>query len=395
MRQFFPLIVVVLGGCVNNPGPEANAWDPDTCTDLAVVQQMGLGWERLNHRVSTWSLGMTPDECRADTLEVTHIGGDFSTGEIGSDAPFVKFGWQRAQPSPRQMGGARFSIDATVGPEDRVSGVETLSRAELGLLRYPVVVALIDGLQITTDVEQDGDYPERYNPAHGYTVRGFGVDLQVDRVTDSEIDVAWEVHFEPANSPDRPPVNEAIKHAKVGATVDVLLVGVNNAAVRLGGVEYSMQYPMPEPLVDQEIEPPSAEKTAVNLDGVIGAPLGIWGLRSFDFAYRFDGSCETDADCTFADTCEDDGYCKTGRQEPGEYIREITAGVSLADYDPATGKAKFSLQGYTSNASKFVANFPLEYDFRGGMAWIQVVGANEPQALEESFETGSTTYELD
>ncbi len=395
MKKSSVILALALCGCVKNPGPEANAFDPDACTNLAVVQQMGLGWERLNHRVSTWSVGTAPGDCRADTLEITHIGGDFSTGEIGSDAPFVKFGWQPVETTPREMGGARFSIEATVGPEGRASGVKTVQRADVNLLRYPVVVALIDGLHFTTDVEQVDEYPERYNPAHGYTMRGFGVDLQVDRVTDTEIDVAWEFHFDPANSPDRPLLNDTIEHAKVGATVDVLLVGANDATVRLGDVDYSMEYPPPEPLVDQEIEPPPAEKTAVTLIGRAGAPRGVWGLRSFDFSYQFDGSCETDDECTFADVCQDDGYCKIAREEPGEYLREITAGVGLSEYDRSTGVGQFNLEGYTSNASRFVANYSLEYDFRGGMAWIQTDGSGEPKSLEESFETGSTTFELD
>lgn len=394
-------IVAVAGiGCPDSPAPlpTGPAHDEDACTQFIVPQAMGLGWGRLNHRMSTWSVRTDRTQCEAKQLQVTHIGGDFSTGDFAADDPSVRFAWQEVSTEVTQVGVARVTIPAVVGPEGVVTVSETFDREELELRHYPTVVAVIDGLRFETAVEQSHpDYPSGYDPALGYTMRGFGVGVRVTTATAENIAVEADFRFDPANSPDRPNLNEAIEFAEVGAQLDVLLIGVAGVPVHDGEVEYSMSYPKPERLVDQEIEPPDDEMTLVTVNGAADGAAGFFGLARFDYQFQFDGSCETTMDCAdFAqETCEDDGFCSFGGEEPGEYIRNVTVGVQMRDYDPEAGVADFQLQGYASNASRFVANFALEYDFSGRLIWVQAGEVSEQKQLEETFSTGDATFPLE
>ena len=397
MNRFFVVALLAFASCVDSPyqGP---LYDPQACDDFVVLQQFGLGWGLLNHRISTWDVRLDDDECRAERAEIVHIGGDFSTGDSPTgtdDVPFVKVGWQRADTNVEQVGVARVSIDATVGPDGRVDGTTTYRRTELDLRHYPRVVAIIDGIGFETGVEQTDEYPEEYDPAHGYTIRGFGAGVEVESSSVNEITLGWDFHFQVENSPDRPKHNAAVEFARVGARIDVLLVGVRGAAVHERNVDYEMSYPPPVPLEDQQIDPPDPSKTAIEIDGEDGGPNGIWGISRFDFQYAFDGSCENDRECIFADTCADDGYCTLSRDTPGEYLREVTVTLRQDAYDRESGVGAFTLEGYTSNASRFVANFALEYTFSGGMVWIQAEGGGTAEQVEEEFETGEHTVPLD
>lgn len=397
MRKLVMTSLLFLVSCVQTP-VEGPLFDPQACTEFALLQQFGLGWGRLNHRVSTWDVRLDQDGCRAERAEIIHIGGDFSTGASPTgtdDAPFLKLGWQYADTDASQVGVARVTIDAEVGPQGFATGRTSYRRTEVNLRHYPKVYAVIDGIAFDTGVEQSDDYPDDYDAAHGYTIRGFGGGAQVATVTDSSIKLDWNLHFELANSPDREDLNEAIEHATIGARLDVLLVGVHEASAFQKTVEYEMAYPKPEPLMDQQIDPPPAEKTGLTIAGTAGAPAGFWGVSRFDFQYQFDGACEENDRCGLNDRCADDGYCPLGREEPGEYLREITVTLNQDSYDAETGKGEFTFEGYTSNASRFIAYYALDYTFSGDMLWVQAGDNEDPERVEDEFVTGSYGRPLD
>lgn len=392
------ILGLALGSCrcsgsEPTPAPD-DGFDETACQSFVVGQGFGLAWGRLNHRVSTWSVGLDDKPCRPRHLRVTHIGGDFSTGEIGSDQASVSYAYQLVDADRREVGASRVSVDATVGPEHRASGTLHLTRAELGLRNYSAVVAVVDGLHFETGIDQVPEYPSSYDAAHGYTMRGFGANVEVVGITDDAVDVKWELHFEPGPSKDRSRMNDALEVARVGAKLDILLLGTSQANVHTGSAAYSLEYPQPQPLVDQEIAHATDEQQRVELQGNARGPEGFAGLAGFDFQMHFRPTCQTQQDCPIRETCQDDGTCTMTEGEPGEYLRAISVGVSPKSYDRKTGKAEFALDGYVSNASRFIAFYALRHDFEGKVVWVQVDGAGGRQTVDETFETGAASFAL-
>ena len=394
MRRFL-FIVMLFAGCPPNPQmpPPGPAFDEAACAEFVVPHRMGLRWRLLNHRVSTWSVRLDRDDCLADTLEVTSIGGDFSTGETADDQPSLAYAFRRVKASPEELGVARVSIETEVGPDDREEGTVDVDRAKLNLRNYPHVAVLIEGIEFVTDIPQDADYPESYEPAHGYTMRGFGAGATVESADAATVRVKWNLHFEPGPSADREPVNAAIDHAKVAAKLDLLVVGLAKVEPVEAHVEYSQSHPPPTPLVDQEIPHADEETQTVAMTG--RAADGFWGFSSFDFALQFDGACEEHSDCVFyrafANACREDDTCGEGGSEPGDYLREIYVSMDLAERNEA--EAKFHVDGFISNASRFLANYALAYDFAADVVWVPV-GEATPGAIAEEFETGEKEWPL-
>ena len=63
--------------------------------------------------------------------------------------------------------------------------------------------------------------------------------------------------------------------------------------------------------------------------------------------------------------------------------------------DEDSGEATFLVDGYLSSASSFISNYALEYDFSADVVWAQIPGAADAELLEEEFETGVATFDLD
>lgn len=374
LRRSLITFVLCLGaaGCAGDPS-EAN-FDPDARTSAVVTTRMGLGWANLNHRITLWRVRLAPEPGAAGTessLDAAYIGGDFSTGETMSDTPMVEMAGLRASATdPSQMGFARERIILDVDPSAESQTTVSLARSSLRLAGYPRVVALLQGLELNTDVPQDASYPPNYDPAHGYTSRGFGAGVEVTALDDDTLSLAVRARFEHGHS-DRTDMNAAMEVARTRVAVDVLLVGLPaNAPLLEGRVDYRLTYPEPEPLVDQDIPAPSAEQTAIDLQAPPGSPSGIYGLASFDF--RLDPD------------------------EPGAgyYIREMDVGVALRHHDVPSGAATFDLVGYASNATGFLAFYALRTQFEGELVWLPVPVTTESIVLSEAFETGAASFDL-
>jgi len=389
-------ICAFLAGCPPTPQdpPSGPRFDEAACAEFVVPHRMGLRWRLLNHRVSTWSLRLNQGDCRAQTLEVTSIGGDFSTGETGADEPSVAYGFRTVMARPEELGVTRITVDAIVGPDDRDTGVVEVDRQASNLRNYPHVAVILEGLEFVTDVPQDEGYPDDYDPAHGYTMRGFGAGASVLSSDDETVSIEWTLHFEPGRSADRPAVNEALQHARVGAKLDLLIIGLADAAPATGSVSYSQSHPPPTPLVDQEVPHASDELRRLALSAPAGSD-GFWGFSNFDFVLPFDGSCGEHSDCVFyrafANACRDDGTCGEGGAEPGDYLREIAIAMELSER--TDDGATFLVDGFISNASRFLANYALTYAFEADVVWVPF-GEAQTAVIEEEFETGTTVFDL-
>jgi hypothetical protein len=380
-------------------GPTGPTSDPEACTSFVVPNRLGYRWDRLNHRISIWETEHRPDDgsCRANELYGNFVGGDFSTGETAEDAAFIKYSGQPVDAADStSFGAARVTVGATIGPDGEVQMTETLSREELNLRNYPHFVTIIEGFAFDTSIEQSDDYPDNYDPAHGYTTRGFGASARIASRSKDSLELAWGLRFEIGASPDRERHNGAIEHAQVAGELDVLIVGVaSDELVHTGSKSYTLEYPEPMPLEEQMHDPASADQQRMEMSGKSGAGAGFHGFTAFDFKLSppNDGTCSTRRDCAGGDLCTD-GQCEGKYGPQGYYIREMTVDMTRESYDDSSGDAVFMVNGFASNSTEFIAFNALHSTFEADVAWVQGVPAQPPVIVDEEFETGETTYDL-
>lgn len=362
------------------------------CAEIVVPQGFALGWKRFNHRMSKWGISLGGESCEAAELEVTHVGGLFSKSPVLDDTPWVRLNYQRAK-TGGGIAAARVSLQDIVGPAGRTRGTARFSIADLGLEGYSHYVAFIEGIRFDTGVPQSDDYPLLYNPKRGYTTRGIGASVDVG-VDGDELVLDYELIFETGRTPERIFMNSALPYARVGTGMEVLILAADSVPVTRGSVSYEMEHERPTPFVDPRLPSADEKLQAVAVSGEPHAPRGLWGIQRFRFALDFDSDCETDDDCSVGE-CNAEKKCDVGIGRLGEYIREFSVGVSLADFDEATGKARFLVDGYASNASSLLAFYPLRYEFQGGFAWVQTGDVHAPRGIETTFETGTARFALE
>jgi len=380
MRWFIIGTILVSSWACQTPEqtPEQTG-DPLACASFVVPHQFGFEWTQLNHRVSVWSNRLSPlgnEACVADTLDMTVIGGDFSTGERFDDNPVVQFGYQpitRSTTTP--FGASRLSVELNLPPPGLSTRHLAIDRTTHHLLGYADVHALIEGFSFRTDVEQTAEYPDSYDPAHGYTSRGLGIELTVTEVTESAVHLQVDVRFEHGLS-DRDKMNAAIPYAKTAAIVDVLLIGTTTSVpVRTGEVLYDLNYPLLDPLSKERFEPASEEKQTVVLKGKANKGIGHYGWTALDFHL---------APSSDVDPNGDHGY----------YIRAFHADIDLKQYDSNNGEATFLMNGYASNTSEAWSYYALNHTFQGKMAWFQWANSADTVSLTPSINTGSASVPL-
>jgi hypothetical protein len=156
-------------------------------------------WSALSHRVSVVAVRAGSGE----TAESGILGGDWSTGESWSDDVGYRIHQQDIETS--QLTINQGQTELMVGPDGTVSGLS-------GIEGSPDLVVL-QGFEINTDVPQSADYPDDYDPALGYTSRGFGMSVTL---VDGQVEATADVRWGPR---DRSDVNGALPHAQTGVTV--------------------------------------------------------------------------------------------------------------------------------------------------------------------------------
>lgn len=379
------LLLLLLAACAAES--EAPRFDERACTSFVVPTRLGLRWENLNHRISRYAIQLAPAPgaaCLAERVETVFIGGDYSTGETLTDAPHL--GWSGLRvvaADPAQVGAARVRLEAVVDASagGEVTVRERFDRDALHLLHYPHVVALVEGIALRTDVDQAADYPADYDPARGYTSRGIGAELRVVQLDDAELWLDATLRFAHGTS-DRKNMNAAMAAALTEVQVDVLLLGLAEAPIE-GAVETQVEAELPPFMRDVEIpHAPEAERRLfLGADRAFHSPAssGLYGWTGFRF---------------LMEPSETPGA--------GYYIRELSVALSpVQSAVDGDGRITFDVDGYASNASKFVAYYGLRSHFEGQVAWSpgvlseDGVGASaEPLAIDEAFETGAASFEL-
>lgn len=361
---------------------DSRAPDVVRCEDFVVPQQFGLGWRNLNHRISVLKI-RTDEACDAQALDVGFLGGGYSRGPIFHDRPMIEFGWQRVERRP-EFAAARVSIRESLSEEGLAESTKFIARDVAGLLDYDHVVALIQGVEFRTDVD-DTTYDGDYDATMGFTSRGLGVSVDVSGSDDSVIDLDYKIRFETGTAPDRGNLNVALSHARIFAVVDVLLIGMQEDAASFGSVSFGSHYKSMALSPRHKVLAPEDERL-VTLSGSAGGPMGAFGFSSFDFQLDFRRRCAKTNSC---DLIEDEGA-----EAPGGYIRKLLAAVELDHYDTDTGTLQLEVEGYATTLAKSFALRPMQQRFDANIVWLQIDGGQDPQWLSQAFRAGETVVPL-
>jgi hypothetical protein len=158
-------------------------------------------WGMLSHRASYIQVEPGAGETASSGI----VGGDWSTGDTWSDDVEYRIHQQHITGEVLQV--ELGSATLIVGPE----GTEGTS-VDIDMTDAAVVV--LQGFEFNTDIDQSEDYPVGYDPALGYTSRGFGMGVSLNE--DGRVDVTASVQWGPR---DRPDMNSAIPFAETEVTV--------------------------------------------------------------------------------------------------------------------------------------------------------------------------------
>ncbi len=253
------LLLLLLTGC---RAPEA----------FVVWQGFNYRWSELSHRVSLVRAWLEPD----GGLSMGLVGGSWSTGAEFTDDAAFRMRW--AALSSDQLYAVHGETELLVGPEGFAEQEVTLD-AE-GLLSWPDHVVLLRGFWLDTDVAQSADYPGDYDPALGYTSRGFGVALGTPRVEGDTLRFTasaradWGPSGE-GDPADRSDMNGAAPYATTGMTIAWTALGFKGPSTRsLLGADSPLEHDPPysdQGPVSAEITPSSD----YNLNGIAGFDLRI------------------------------------------------------------------------------------------------------------------------
>lgn len=377
MRIFVALLIGLVG-CGGAGAPEGPMPDPEAPSCAVITAGLGLRWEKLNHRVSWMRLAPTQEGCETPAmLEAAFIGGDFSTGAVMSDTPVLYY-------AGTEIGGAGI-VGAHAGtvalsitaPSEEATASVNVDLGATHLAGFDEYVVLVNGFDLRTGVTQTDAYPDNgYDPAHGYTTRGHGVAVS-EPLVDGEV-LAFTARLRAAWGPsDRDDMNAAMAHATVEGEVHYLVLGIAGGAVTPVENAYRLEYAPPVPLEEQTLAPASTAQIRVEAPVDPALPVLVAGWRSFDLRLDPDGDADP----------EDGGPV-------GYYLRAWS--VDARVMGQAEDVATLEIAGYASNASGFIAYYPLVLDFQAEVTLIQLPAAvtASPVGLMEAFETGAESFPL-
>jgi hypothetical protein len=387
-------------------GLQPPVFDPRACAHTVVPHRIGFAWEALNHRISEYAALMEPPEaCLPTHVDSRIVGGEFTTGDsvFGiSDDALLRFSAREIEAAPEQIGVHRVRVEARMGPEPTFCDRLELDREAIRLQGYPHVEVFVAGFDLSTrEPGLPGQEATGYDPALGWTVRGLGARAALDPTSldGPTLALDWCLRFEPGLAKDRLNLNQALPLARWRGGLDLLVVGVATPDhARRADVGYTLTYPMPEPLQDQEIPPATPAQQALDLPGPPGMGAGLVGFAAFDFLLDPDPACEWDEDCPLGATCDlDDTVCRSPLGPPGYYVRELTAGIRLGALDPTTGTLAVAVDGYASNATRFLEFYALRHTFQATVVRV-ALPADTPvtdRVLDRAFPAGAARFALD
>lgn len=375
---------------------QSPAFDERAYPHFILPTRMGYRWRYFNHRIAAWKFGLARngDHPWADALRAHARGGPFSENIGEEECPRVKFGYQRIEvDSIERIGAARRKIDVTIGPDGLYRSTFSLDRDALHLSGYSEVVPIITGFGFDTSIPQSRLFPSNYHPGHGYLTRGIGAGVEVADLDDRSLDLDLWLRYGFGASMDRPHHNEALRDARVGAELDIALIGVSEVPVSEGRVDYEIAHDEEPKIGVEEQLPPAPERDKrLILQGTPRAPAGIWGIQAFNFALTPERDCRWIEDAPFGDDFDGPGGAHPEYGKPGFYIRELTLDLQQKAYDANSGEAAFVFDGYASNATMSIPFHCMHSAFTGRMVWLQTGGTTAPYDFSSAFETGVSDF---
>ena len=158
-------------------------------------------WGMLSHRASY--IQVEPGE--EHTAQSGIVGGDWSTGDTWSDDVEYRIHQQHITGEV---------LEVELGSATLIVGPEGTESANVDIDMTDPSLVVLQGFELNTDIDQSEDYPDGYDPALGYTSRGFGMGVSVSG--DGTVDVSASVQWGPR---DRTDMNSAIPFAQTEVTV--------------------------------------------------------------------------------------------------------------------------------------------------------------------------------
>jgi|GEM_PF-1184369 len=311
-------------------------------------------WFQLSHRISLSEVKLAED----GTITSGIIGGDFSTGDVASD--YVNFRVTQSVITSSDVYTGHGSVDVVVGPDGLLS--ETVSIDVPGISNASNVTAAFAGFRVSSDTAQGTDYPDNYDPALGYTTKGFGFSigeptLSGDTVT---LTISGEKRWAPTNDDadpaDRSDMNGAVPFAQSEVSVYFTVIGFDGTLTTGSGTS-SVDYPNG----NYSDQPPLTESDlgiSVATDGT-GFPV----IRSFDLLIEDQES-----------------------DEWGDYIRSY--GVELADGDPMSVTTELTNSSLLEIAAiRFIPTVEV--------GWVSLEGDAVVESVlsEGAHEIGTTSFD--
>ena len=230
-------------------------------------------WDFLSHRVSLSELFIAED----GTITSGIIGGDFSTGDIALD--FVHFRVAQSRISAPGLFVGHGSLDLVVGPDGSFD--ETVTIEVPGIGQADQVTAAFGGFRVATDTAQGTEYPGDYDPALGYTTKGWAFAVGEPSVSGDTATLTvsgvkrWAPTDDDADPANRSDMNGAIPYAQTEISVHYTVIGFDGTLTTASGtasVDYAHGSYSEQPPLTQE-----ALAIDINASGT-GFPI----IRSFD-----------------------------------------------------------------------------------------------------------------
>jgi hypothetical protein len=223
---------------------------------------------------------------------------------VASD--FVHFRVTQSKVSGEGLYVGHGAVDVVVGPDGVVNESVTLEVPGIG--RAANVTSAFAGFRISSDTPQGSDYPADYDPALGYTTKGWGFAIGEPSVNGDTVTLTvtgqhrWALTNDEADPANRSDMNGAIPYAQTEVSVYFTVIGFEGQLTTGSGTA-SVDYPNG----NYSAQPPLTEADlGISLEtGGSGFPI----LRGFDLTLEDQESAEW-----------------------GDYIRSY--GVELAPSDP-------------------------------------------------------------
>lgn len=350
LRPLVLTALVALSACraeINEPscecatGPIEDGW-------IGLWEGHSYSWEDLSHRIAFLRAGVDlPGEDGAFNADLGILGGSWSDGRNYRDHPSYTLGHSRVRAGDLVAWYDEAAI--LLGPEGRASLEVTVDLESLDLPPKRNWAIAMRGICMDMDVDFLDGYDGSYSGDEGWTPRGFGAQLSPlqHHAKERLLTFTATAHFEGGRL-DRVHHNAALEFAQVETRIRYALLGFDAGAVRPGLVEASAFYDS-ENEVHSDIDPIPEEQRRVSIEGVPGLATGVPLLRGWDF--ELNASSDDDA--------------------PGRYLREWAAQIEEFRYDPASGVADITIDGYASHSS-LVQEGDLEVDFRASVDLLQL-----------------------